>query len=184
MIPTLALREAITNALLHRKYTIPGATKIAIYADHLEIFSPGSFPGLISLKNLGDGSTYLRNSLLAKFARKAGLVEKMGSGIRLMFSLCDKAKLNKPEFSEDGDFVKVTFRFEKKIHSTNLESEIEKMLKDQPVLTVAEVLRRVDASRNTVTAAFNRLLKNRVVERVGTGRGVRYLATPAAKRRP
>src|SRR5262249_46558012 len=39
-IPIDELREAILNALLHRKYNIPGAIKIAIYDDRLEVFSP------------------------------------------------------------------------------------------------------------------------------------------------
>ena len=38
-LPKTALREAIVNALLHRKYTIAGAVKIALYDDRLEIFS-------------------------------------------------------------------------------------------------------------------------------------------------
>ena len=175
VIPQPAVREALVNALIHRKYSIPGAIKVAIYADHLEVFSPGAFPGLISLKNLGDGSTYLRNTLLAKFARKAGLVEKMGSGINLMISSCEKARLKRPEFSEDGDFVKVTFRFGKQVKVSSLDHEIEEMMRDLPVITVAEVLLHVDASRNTVTAAFNRLLKKGTIERVGTGRGLKYL---------
>lgn len=175
-VPSAAIREALVNAVLHRKYAIPGAVKVAIFADRIEIFSPGAFPGLISLKNLGDGSTYLRNSLLAKFARKAGLVEKMGSGIRLIFSLCDKASLKTPEFIEDGDFVKVIFYFARKSKGQSLDQLIEEMLGEQSMLTVADVLGRVETSRNSVTAAFNRLIKKGSLRRVGSGRGVAYLA--------
>ena len=49
----MVLREAIVNALLHRKYSIPGSVKIALYDDRLEIFSPGNFPGIIDINNLG-----------------------------------------------------------------------------------------------------------------------------------
>lgn len=49
LVPEIALRETITNALVHRKYTIHGATKIALYDDHLEIFSPGIFQGILIL---------------------------------------------------------------------------------------------------------------------------------------
>ncbi len=183
LVPTLALREAITNALLHRKYTLPGPIKISIYQDYLEILSPGSFPGPISPKNVGDGSTYLRNSLLVKFARKAGLVEKMGSGIRLMLSLCDDYNLNRPEFSEDGDYVKVTFRFETVIQTIDIESAIEKLLQEKPILSIADVRPRVVASRNTITTAFNRMIAKGVVKRTGTGRGTRYIPASAAKKR-
>ncbi len=79
MIPQIAIREAIINALVHRKYSIPGAIKIALYDDRLEIFSPGNFPGLVDVNNLGDGTTYLRNPHLVMLARKMKLVEKLGS---------------------------------------------------------------------------------------------------------
>ena len=176
-IPPAAVREALVNAVVHRKYSIPGAVKVAIYVNRLEIFSPGCFPGLISIKDLGDGSTYLRNYLLAKFARKAGLIEKMGSGIRLIFSLCAKAHLKPPEFSEDGDFVKVILHFSQQGKATDLDQLIEGLLKDQSVVTVADILRLVEVNRNTVTSAFNRLIKKGVVRRVGVGGGAVYRAT-------
>ena len=44
-LPLPAVREAINNALFHRQYSIPGAIKVALYADRLEIFSPGHFAG-------------------------------------------------------------------------------------------------------------------------------------------
>jgi predicted HTH transcriptional regulator len=77
VIPEDALREAIINALIHRKYWIPGSVKIALYDDRLEIFSPGNFPGLMNIHHLGDGITHLRNPHLARMARRLGLVEKL-----------------------------------------------------------------------------------------------------------
>ena len=65
-IPKVALREAIINAVLHRKYSIPGAIKIAIYDNRIELFSPGDFPGLVDLNSLGDGTTYLRNPIFSQ----------------------------------------------------------------------------------------------------------------------
>ncbi len=50
VIPNIVLREAIVNALIHRRYRIPGAIKIALYDDHLEIFSLDSFPRTHGLK--------------------------------------------------------------------------------------------------------------------------------------
>jgi len=57
-VPDNALREAIINALIHRKYSIPGAVKISLYEHHLNILNPGCFPGLVDLENLGDGTTF------------------------------------------------------------------------------------------------------------------------------
>lgn len=112
LIPREALREAIINALVHRKYWVPGAVKIAVYEDRVEVFSPGQLPGLVDLKQLGDGTTFLCNPNIANLARKWGLVEKMGTGIRLIFDSCQKAGLKPPQFHEEGDFVKVVFFFQ------------------------------------------------------------------------
>ena len=103
LIPEIALREAITNALVHRKYSIPGATKIALYDDRLEIFSPGNFPGHINIKNLGDGITHLRNPIIGRMAHKMGIIEKLGTGIKLILDSCRASKVVAPTFSEDGE---------------------------------------------------------------------------------
>ncbi|MFH1653114.1 MAG: RNA-binding domain-containing protein [Pseudomonadota bacterium] len=176
VIPIAALREAITNALIHRKYFIRGAVKVALFQDRLEVFNPGNFPGTISLENLGDGSTYLRNPLLAKFARKFKLIEKLGSGIRLIFEECAKASLKKPQYNEDGDFVKVTFFMQKEFSSDiPIEEKLKKLLEERETLRVHEALMFIDVSRNTITNAFNALIKKKLVKRIGKGRGAYYV---------
>ncbi len=174
-IPMEALREALTNALVHRKYTIPGPVKVALYSDHLEVFSPGGFPGLITINNLGDGSTYLRNPLLAKFARKMRLIEKLGSGIRLIFDSCAERSLKKPDFFEDGDFVKVVFYFAvgKKITS-DLKTTILECFGEGQRIRVKDLSSVIEVSRNTITNALNALKKDGKIKRHGKGRGVYY----------
>ena len=174
-IPLIALREAVINALIHRKYSIVGAVKIAVYEDRIEIFSPGQFPSTISPENIGDGSTYLRNPLLAKFARKLHLIEKLGSGIRTIFDECKKCRIRRPDFIEDGDFVKVIFYFEK---DNTIKSDLEELIKEQfrenDTLRVEDVLKLSSVSRNTVTNTFRKLMDQKIVERIGKGRGVFY----------
>ena len=85
--------ETIINnrELLHQKYTIPGAMKIAIYDNRIEIFNPGCFPGLVDINSLGDGTTYLRNPTLVRLAYQVNLIEARGTGIRLIYESCKKA---------------------------------------------------------------------------------------------
>ena len=178
IIPHEALREAIINALIHRKYFIPGAIKIAVYDDRIEIFSPGGFPGLVDIKHLGDGTTFLRNPNIARLARKLGLVEKMGSGIKLIFDSCRKAELKAPEFHEEGDFVKVIFFFQPS-KTTNMSDEesILKLAKLRTELTITEVINYLGVSRNTATRKLNRLIQQKKLIRKGKGPSVRYILT-------
>lgn len=77
-IPEIAIREALNNTLIHRKYYLQDAIKIALFDDRLEIFSPGNFPGPIT--DFKAGISYSRNPAIRQLARNVGLVEKRGFG--------------------------------------------------------------------------------------------------------
>lgn len=176
ILPKEALREAIVNALLHRKYSISGAVKIALYDDRLEIFSPGSFPGLVDINNLGDGTTCLRNPHLAQIARRLHLVEKLGTGIRHIFDVCRKQGLKKPEYREDGDYVKVIFYFSPdKNKYSEAEGAILALTGLRAAISVSDVVALLGVSRNTATRRLNELIEKGLIARYGKGPGVRYM---------
>ena len=174
-VPVNSLREGIINALVHRKYSIPGAIKIALYDDRLEIFSPGAFPGLISISCLGDGTTFLRNILIARIARKMHLMEKLGSGIRLIFDSCRKYGIRKPEYNESGDFVKLTFYFERVQKTSELTEEIVlEMTRKFEILRPSDISSEYEVSRNTISRRLNELVKKKKLIRHGKGAGIYY----------
>lgn len=176
IVPEEAFREAIINALIHRKYSIPGAVKIALYDNRLEIFSPGAFPGLVDIESLGDGTTYLRNPNLARIARRLKLVEKLGSGIRLMIESCKKHKIKRPEFIEGADSVKVIFYFSLSDESNIDDSEkLLALFARQSEMTIKEVAEYLDVSRNTATRKLNVLIKMGKISRTGKGPSVKYM---------
>ena len=175
LVPINALREAITNGLLHRKYTIPGAVKIALYDDRLEVFSPGGLPGLVNINHLGDGITYLRNPHLAMLARRLKLVEKLGTGIKLIFEACKAHKIKQPEYNEDGDFVKLTFYFSPAVaHDESDEDAILNLITMHGVISATDVIQLLNISRNTATRRLNQLIEKNLIIRKGRGPGVRY----------
>lgn len=174
-VPLVALRETIINALVHRKYTVAGPIKIALFEDRLEIFSPGTFPGLISLKTLGDGTTVLRNPRIAQFARKLGLVEKLGSGIRSVMEACYAANLEAPRYEEGPDFVKVTFSFQERTDKIRtLDETIQALLDKGNELLVDDLIECRPESRNTITRRLNHWIAQGLLVRIGKGRGTKY----------
>ena len=70
-IPERAIKEAITNAIIHRDYYIKRDVEIKIFEDRVEIENPGLFPYNITRANIGlvraDG---YRNDLLVKHLRE------------------------------------------------------------------------------------------------------------------
>jgi len=81
--PADVLREAIVNALVHRDYSIAGSDiTLAIYADRLEIQSPGRLPNTVTVEGMRAGLRYARNQTLVNVMRDYRYVEFRGMGIR------------------------------------------------------------------------------------------------------
>ncbi len=83
--PLRAVREAVTNACVHRDYS-HWSQEIAIrmFDDRLEISSPGGLVRDMTIRDLGSGKYAARNPTLAEAMREMGLVERFGTGIRMM----------------------------------------------------------------------------------------------------
>ena len=85
--PMDALREAILNAVIHRDYSIhTEGTPIQIdfFTDRVEIHSPGSLYGRMSIEQLGIAKPDLRNPALAVMAETLTTAEHRYSGIPTM----------------------------------------------------------------------------------------------------
>ena len=78
--PMRALREAITNAVMHRDWFIEGANVfVEIYTDRIEVVSPGGLPKGMTLADLGHKSVR-RNALIADLLHRIDFIEKAGTG--------------------------------------------------------------------------------------------------------
>lgn len=107
--PFEAIREAVVNALAHRDYLCEGANvQIDIFDDRIEVTSPGGLlPGL-NIKKL-EGSHKTRNIKICEIFHETKDMERFGTGVRKMKKAMKGHGLNPPEFSEPGDFFRVTF---------------------------------------------------------------------------
>jgi ATP-dependent DNA helicase RecG len=80
--PAEAVREAVVNALIHRDYLLSNTDiELAIYANRLEIISPGRLPNGITPERMRAGTRASRNQLLKDVMRDYGYLEHMGMGI-------------------------------------------------------------------------------------------------------
>lgn len=109
-IPTVALREALINALIHRDYTNSGRDiKVGVYDDIVNIVSPGSFPNTITKEDIENGRSEARNKVIANIFKELGLIEQWGSGIKRIKNICLENNLKEPKIEEKNDFVDVEF---------------------------------------------------------------------------
>jgi ATP-dependent DNA helicase RecG len=103
--PMRALREAITNAIMHRDYFESGANVfVEIYDDRIEISNPGGLPKGLSKEELGTRSVR-RNPLIADLLHRIALIEKAGTGIWRMREEARRHKCPEPKFTVNGFFT-------------------------------------------------------------------------------
>ncbi len=96
--PRFAVREALVNAVSHRDYRISGRRiEIRMYADRMEIISPGSLPGYMTLDNLVE-EHFSRNPRLVNGLYQWGYIEELGLGIDQMIEDMVQAGHDPPQF--------------------------------------------------------------------------------------
>jgi len=81
-IPRIVFEELIANALIHRDYFVSAPIKVLVFADRIEIVSPGHLPNNLTIENIKMGNSNVRNPILASFAPKLLPYKGLGSGIK------------------------------------------------------------------------------------------------------
>lgn len=109
-VPNFALREAVVNAVCHRDYGLVGGnTQVRLFADRIEIQSPGGLPWPVTVDNIVTES-YARNPKVANALKELGYVERYGIGIDNMIRSMQEAHLPTPEFQDSAGSFTVTLR--------------------------------------------------------------------------
>jgi predicted HTH transcriptional regulator len=109
--PPVAVREVLNNAVAHADYAVEGASIfLAIFADRLEISSPGTWPPGFSLEDFRAGVSLRRNKAISRVLMRLGIIEGYGSGYDRVVSACRDGGFPDPEWIENGPQIKVVLR--------------------------------------------------------------------------
>lgn len=111
--PQEALHEIITNAVIHRDYSITDDIHIRIFDNRVEVLSPGTLPGHVTAENI----------LSERFARNPSIVrlinkfpdppnKDVGEGLNTAFESMRNLKLKPPVIEQKGGYVKVILKHE------------------------------------------------------------------------
>lgn len=105
--PTIALREAIANALIHQDFSIMGTgVTIEIFSNRIEITNPG-IP-LVDIYRIVDNPPKSRNELLASLMRRLKMCEELGTGWDKIIISCELQQLPAPHIDIYEESTKVT----------------------------------------------------------------------------
>ena len=107
VIPEVALREALANAIAHRDYSsLSSRVQIDIYSNRLEIINPGN--SLVPLAELESAPSTTRNPILMTYLKEMGITDQKARGIRTIRITTRGAGLVEPTFENISQSFKVT----------------------------------------------------------------------------
>jgi len=108
-IPLNILREVVINALVHADYSHRGTPiRVAFFDNRIEVESPGLLlPGL-TVADMKQGVSQIRNPVIARIFRELDLIEQWGSGVPGIFREAVTLGLPDPLIEEIGMRVRFT----------------------------------------------------------------------------
>jgi len=181
-VPTFnerAVREAFLNAVSHRDYRSGGSVFVRQFPRRIEIVSPGGFPPGIGLENIL-WQQNPRNRRIAEILAKCGLVERAGQGFDLIYRECIRQSKPLPDFSRT-DAYSIWLTLHGEIQDPEFLRFLEEIGQERVAsfstedFLVIDLIHREDTVPEILRSRITHLLVEGVIERVGRGRGVRYL---------
>ena len=101
MFPEIAVRELVSNALIHQDFSVTGAgPMVEIFDDRIEFTNPGE--PLVNTDRFVDAPPKSRNEALASLMRRFRICEERGSGIDRVVTEVEAFQLPAPLFEAPG----------------------------------------------------------------------------------
>lgn len=186
--PPVAVREAITNAIVHSDYGMKGISiMIAIFDDRIEITNPGGLTFGLTLENALSGSSRIRNRVIAQIFRELKLIEHWGSGLQRIIAECEELGLEMPKFEELNNQFKVTLYSTKAISLKLNQSQqnLIELLKESGKVSTKEAAEFWGISQRNARENLSKLIEDGFLKRIGTSPhdplGV-YMLAPGLKK--
>jgi predicted HTH transcriptional regulator len=111
----LAVFEAVTNAVAHRDYSMPGAKiRLRLFDDRLELYSPGMLPNTMTPESLPFRQAARNEALTSLLARcpvsdetlehhRSHIMDKRGEGVAIILTRSEQLSGKRPEYQLNDD---------------------------------------------------------------------------------
>lgn len=163
--PEVALHEIITNAVIHRDYSVADDIHVRVFDNRIEVLSPGPFAGHVTEENV----------LTTRFSRNGNIVrwinkfpdppnKDVGEGLRTAFDAMKSHKLQPPKITGFPNAVLVSIGHDQLASPQEM---IIEYLQNNDEVANAQV-REVTGigSENEVKRIFQRMIKSGELERI------------------
>lgn len=171
--PEETLHEIITNAVIHRDYSIATDIQIRIFDNRIEVDSPGKLPGHVTVRNILEEQS-ARNPKMVRIINKFPNPpnKDVGEGLNTAFSAMTKLRLKEPVITEKDNSVLVIIKHEK---LASPEEMVMEYMQDHDEITnmIGRVLTGIK-SENTMKRVFWKLRDKDFLEQVPGKKGAAY----------
>ena len=207
-VNSIALREAVINAIVHNDYT-KGVPLFEIFADRIVVTSCGGLVEGLTKSDFFKCRSMPRNRELMRVFRDMELVEQIGSGMSRILKAYDRSV-----FELTPSFTVVTFLFEeafippngvlngnnngkingsnngnnngnvhgKKTAKTNGKPKsVIDVIKKNPNATIAELSERTGKSQRTISRILKEYRQAGILRREGSSRSGKWVVEESAK---
>jgi ATP-dependent DNA helicase RecG len=185
--PFEVLLEAASNAVIHRDYTMTGATNyLYIDPDKIIVRSPGAPTYPLTIEDLQnfDAPSLSRNPKIMYVFNQMNLAEQRGIGLRNMKQLPDEG-FPLPTFRMKAGMLEVTFGRTKEFLSKRAGVKNAKQLTEQDKDALLFIQKKGEVSRSEFANEFNmtdktaqrrlaKLVEMKLVVMTGDRKGARY----------
>ncbi|GAA1026730.1 hypothetical protein GCM10009557_05460 [Virgisporangium ochraceum] len=181
--PGETLHEIITNAVLHRDYSVTDDVHVRIFENRVEVESPGRLPGHITPNNILD-ERLSRNPFVVRHLNRFPNPPNrdVGEGLNTAFEFMRKLNLREPIIQERENSVLVTIRHESL--ASPAQQVVEFLKSNESIRN--ELARKLTGvnSESKMQKIFERLGRAGEIEHIpGTaGRGYAYRLGPKHRR--
>lgn len=184
--PPTAIREALVNAVAHRDYRVRGrAIEVRMFADRLEISSPGGLPGYITLDNIVD-EHFSRNPRIVNGLFQWGYIEELGLGVDLMIQDMVNAGHPPPQFRPtDYSFTVIFENVQQRHPVTPVSADLTTNERQAKALTYLQQNDRItnrdyqalcpDVTAETLRLDLSDLVERGILLKIGEKRGTYYI---------
>ena len=168
--PEKTLHEIVTNAILHRDYSIATAVQIRVFENRIEVESPGLLPGHVTTRNILK-TQFSRNGVLVRLIHKfpSPPNKDVGEGLNTAFDEMKRSRLKPPIIREMEGAVIVEIRHDR---LASPEESVMDYLANHSEITnrIARELTGI-GSENTMKNVFIRLFRRNLIKPIPGRKG-------------
>lgn len=169
--PPKAIREALINAIVHADYSMKGSRiQVAIFSNRIEITNPGGLPYGQTMELALSGVSRMRNRAIGRLFREIKLIERLGTGLKRIINVYEKAKAKQPLFQELNTHFRVTlYNIENFVINLVLwEKLLIKELEQKNQLGTMDIAKLWDVTTRTARTRLKKMVEIGLINRIAT----------------